>query len=172
MTAQRSAAADRAAIADLLARYCRGVDRLDLELVRSCYHADGVDHHTGFDGTVDEYVAWLAPALRRLAGTQHLVSTQLIEPAGDEAVAETYGQAVHWGDPPEDPRRNFTSGFRYLDHLQYRGGRWAIRERWAVREWTRSEAGMFVAKEADGPSGRRDADDPLWSLRSRVLGTG
>ena len=42
-------------------RYCQGIDRLDMELVRSAYHPDGVDHHTGFDGTVDEYVAWVGP---------------------------------------------------------------------------------------------------------------
>lgn len=165
------------AVADLLAkreihevvlRYCRGIDRLDLDLVRSAYHPDGVDHHTGFDGTVEEYVAWVGAALRRLDGTQHIVGNHLSEVHGDRAVAETYGTAVHWGTPADEPRLNFTSGFRYVDRMERRNGHWAIVERWAVREWTRSDAGRLIAKEGSGPSGRRDAADPLWPAMRRL----
>lgn len=161
---------DRHDIAEVVLRYCRGVDRLDLDLVRSAYHANGIDHHTGFDGTIDEYLAWVSVALRRLSGTMHIIGNQLIELAGDRAVCETYGQAVHWDDQGHDAGRNFTSGFRYVDDMTFADGRWAIAERWAVREWTRSDAGRFVAKEGAGPSGRRDERDPLSQLRRRVLG--
>src|SRR5882672_7928300 len=143
-------------IHELVLRYCRGVDRLDLDLVRSTYHPDGVDHHTGFDGPIDDYLVWVAGALSRFRGTMHLVGNHLVELDGDLAVAETYGTAVHWGDPPDDPRRNFTSGFRYVDRVERRAGRWAVAERWAVREWTRSDAGLSIPKEAPGPSGHRD----------------
>ena len=50
---------DKQAVYEVVLRYCRGVDRLDLEAVRDCYHPDGVDHHTGFSGTRDEYVLWV-----------------------------------------------------------------------------------------------------------------
>src|ERR1700722_16395209 len=50
---------DKQAVAEVVLRYCRGVDRLDLPAVRACYHDDAVDHHTGFDGGPDDYVAWL-----------------------------------------------------------------------------------------------------------------
>lgn len=153
---------DKQAIGEVVLGYCRGIDRLDLDLVRSAYHCDGVDHHTGFDGTIDEYLVWVADALRRLAGTMHLVGNQLIELHGEVALSETYGTAVHWGDPPNDPRRNFTSGFRYVDRMERRDGRWAIAERWAVREWTRSDAGLALTKEGTGPSGVRDRTDPLY----------
>lgn len=167
---ERSPESDRREIAEVVLRYCRGVDRLNFDLVRSAYHPDGIDHHTGFNGTIDEYIDWVSVALQRLSGTMHIIGNQTIELAGDRAVCETYGQAVHWGEDGEDPRRNFTSGFRYVDDMTCVDGRWAIAERWAVREWTRSDAGRFVAKEGSGPSGRRDAEDPLWQLRSRVLG--
>jgi SnoaL-like protein len=131
--------------------------------VRSAYHPDGIDHHTGFDGTIEQYLVWVAAALRRLGGTMHLVANQLIELRGDDvAVAESYGTAVHWGDPPDEPRRNFTSGFRYVDRMERREGRWAIAERWAVREWTRSDAGLAMTREGAGPSGARDRTDPLY----------
>jgi hypothetical protein len=160
MTAELS---DREQIREVVLRYCRGVDRLDFDLVRSAYHPDGIDHHTAFTGVIDEYVEWVSVALRRFNGTMHIVGNQLIEINGDAAVSETYGTAVHWGDPPDEPLRNFTSGFRYVDHMQRRDGKWAIAERWAVREWTRSDAGRHMSKEGDGPSGRRDHDDPVFA---------
>ncbi|WP_029136425.1 nuclear transport factor 2 family protein [Nakamurella lactea] len=169
MTNERTPERDRFDIGQAVLRYCRGVDRLDFDLVRSAYHPDGIDHHTGFDGSIDEYIQWVSGALQRLSGTMHIVANQLIELSGDAAVSETYGQAVHWGEPVDNPRRNFTSGFRYVDHFTLVDGRWAIAERWAVREWTRSDAGRFIAKEGTGPAGRRDTDDPLYRLRARVL---
>ena len=163
---RRSEATDREQIHRVVLQYCRGIDRLDMALVRAAYHPDGVDHHTGFDGTVDEYVAWVSTALRRLDGTMHIVGNHLVELHGDVAVAETYGTAVHWGEPGDDPRRNFTSGFRYVDLMSYADERWAISERWAVREWTRSDAGRLLPKQGEGPAGRRDGDDPLYRARA------
>ena len=74
---------DRLAIADVVLRYCRGIDRLDLELVRSCYHADATDEHGTFTGTRDEYVEWVAGVLTRFTGTMHVVANQLIDPTCD-----------------------------------------------------------------------------------------
>jgi hypothetical protein len=161
--------ADRRDIHDTVLRYCRAVDRLDFDGIRAVYADDGVDHHTGFSGPADEYVAWLRTLLPRLDGTMHLVGNHLAEVAGDEAVAETYGTAVHWASPRDDPRTNFTSGFRYVDHFVRTAAGWRIRERWAVREWTRSDAGRLLAPEGEGPRGRRDDQDPLALLRRRVL---
>lgn len=162
--------ADRHAIHDTVLRYCRAVDRLDYDGIRAVYADDGVDHHTGFSGPADDYVAWLRGLLPRLDGTMHLVGNHLAEVAGDEAVAETYGTAVHWGTPRDDPSRNFTSGFRYVDHFVRTTSGWRIRERWAVREWTRSDAGRLLAPEGAGPRGTRDDRDPLAVLRRAVLG--
>src|SRR5579862_3908887 len=44
--------ADREAIRDCLYRYCRGVDRCDMELLRSAYWPGAMDTHTGFKGTI------------------------------------------------------------------------------------------------------------------------
>ncbi|NIH80829.1 nuclear transport factor 2 family protein [Amycolatopsis viridis] len=166
------AAGDRWAIHDVVLRYCRGVDRLDFDLVRSAYHPGAIDHHTGFDGPVDDYVEWVRPLLATYTGTMHLVGNHLAEVYGTHAVAETYGTAVHWGEPAADPRRNFVSGFRYVDHLEKRDGRWAIVERFAVREWTRSTVGTQLAPEGEGPRGRRDAGDPVYLLTRRAATAG
>src|SRR5439155_24900468 len=102
---------DRQAVADVVLRYCRGIDRLDLELVRACYHPDATDEHGTFTGTRDEYVSWVAGVLERFTGTMHVVSNQLIGVDGDRAHSETYGVAYHWGEPLADHHRNFTTGF-------------------------------------------------------------
>lgn len=154
------------AIRDVIDRYCHGVDRLDLDLVRQAYHPDGIDHHTGFDGTVDEFLPWLRKGLESLAGTLHFIGNHHVDFVGDgTAISETYLMATHWGHPGQDQRTNFTTGARYVDLMERRCGRWAIAERWAVREWTRPD--VFVAPERPGPRGTRDGDDPLSVLLKR-----
>ncbi|MCB2047899.1 MAG: nuclear transport factor 2 family protein [Novosphingobium sp.] len=155
-------------IRDCVLRYCRGIDRMDLELVRSCYHPDGIDHHTGFSGSIDLFIPWVTAAISRFDGTMHFIGNHFVEGNATVAVAETYGQAVHWRTPGDDPARNFTSGFRYVDHFDKRDGHWAVAERWAVREWTRSDAGRFVTKEGDGPSPRRDREDVVYAVRRKL----
>lgn len=157
--------ADVAAIREVVTMYCRGVDRLDLDLVRQAYHPGAVDHHTGFDGTVEDFVAWLGKNLRYLTGSMHLIGNHQVEFVGDDvAISETYCVATHWGRDDQE-RSNFTSGVRYIDHMERRAGRWAIVERWAAREWTRRET--FVPPERPGPRGSRDDTDPLYRLKRR-----
>ena len=160
---------DKQAVYEVVLRYCRGIDRLDLETVRDCYHPDGVDHHTGFSGTRDEYVLWVGEGLRRFDGTMHFVGNHLAEVEGDVAFSETYGNAHHWGTPREDPALNFVSGFRYVDRFERRDGTWRIAERHAVREWTRAiPAEVVREKEGAGPEPRRDPSDPVYLIRRTV----
>jgi hypothetical protein len=168
MTDDGARYADHQQIHDLILRYCRGVDRLDLDLVRGVYHPGAVDHHTGFDGPVDDYLPWLRPTLERYDGTMHVVANHLVEFRGPRAVAETYGFAVHWGTPADDPRLNFTSGFRYVDLLECREGRWGILERHAVREWTHSDVQLLISPEGHGPRGARSPEDPALRQLARL----
>ncbi|SEL80161.1 SnoaL-like domain-containing protein [Rhodococcus maanshanensis] len=156
---------DKQAIYEVVMRYCRGIDRLDFDLVRGAYHPDGVDHHTGFDGGVEEFIAWVRPKLALFGGTMHTIGNHLVELHGNRAISESYFAATHWGHPEFG---DFTSGSRYVDLMERREGRWAIVERWAVREWTRSDEGRMITPEAAGPRGRRDGTDPLVELQSRL----
>lgn len=160
-----AAVADKLAIRDVVANYCRGIDRLDLDLVRSTYHRDAIDHHTGFDGSIDEYIAWLEPRLPLFTGTHHLMGNHLAEIVGDRAVAETYLIATHWD--VDDENRNLTTGIRYVDLMTRREGRWAVSERWAVREWGRSEARRFLP-QGNEPAAHRDATDRVYRLREQL----
>jgi len=163
----RQEAADRREIADLVARYCRAIDRLELSVVADLYIPGGIDHHTGFDGPVEEFVDWLAGVLPSLEGSFHIIGTHLAEVHGDRAIAETYATAWHWSAGGDDPSRNFVSLVRYVDDLVRYDGRWRVRERWAVRERVFSLAGLALPSAAPGPRGSRDTDDPLAVLRAR-----
>jgi hypothetical protein len=165
--ADRDERADRQAIEEVMLRYCRGIDRLDLELVRSAYHPGALDHHTGFDGLIEDYLNWVERGLRRLGGTMHMLANHTVDLRGDRAVAETYGQAVHWPVSPDDSIGNFTTGFRYVDDLAYRDGRWAIAERWAIREWQHGNVEANLPP-ASGPVGRRDKQDALYLALARL----
>lgn len=142
---------DRDEIRRLVHQYCRGVDRRDFDAVRGVYAIDGRDRHAGFDGTADDYVVWLRERISVFAGTMHLFGDHDAEFFGDHALVETYGTAMHWGDPTEHSTRNFTSGFRFIDHMRRDPDGWRIVQRHAVREWTRSDAGRLLAPEVDGP---------------------
>jgi hypothetical protein len=152
---------DKQEIYEAVMRYCRGVDRADMSLVRSAYHTDALEHHGGFDGTIDQYIPWLEETISKYDGLMHLMGNHLATVRGDRAVAETYGLGVHWVTSADDPR-NFTSGIRYIDHFLRRDGRWAISERWAVRDWVRSDVGRIAASRGDGPPSSRDHEDPVY----------
>jgi len=150
---------DKVEIYEVVLRYCRGVDRADMDLVRSAYHPGAIDHHIGFDGSIDDFIQWLKDTISKYDSTTHIVGNHLASINGDRAVAETYGMGVHRVEQLDDPR-NFTSGTRYVDRFERRSGRWAIVERWCVRDWARSDAGQS-APLGDGPRGSRSPDDPV-----------
>lgn len=160
--------ADRQAILDVVSRYCRGIDRIDADLVRSCYHEGAIDHHIGFTGTVDEFITWCFPLLRELGGTRHVIANHLCEVNGDVAVAESYVLAYHWQEPYDDVGRNFVGHGRYVDRLE-RGadGRWRIAERTALADVATPISPISVPTAIPGTS---SAQDPSYSIAEAAFG--
>jgi hypothetical protein len=156
---------ERQAIFDVVLRYCRGIDRLDMELVRSCYHSDGIDHHSGFEGVRDDYIVWVEGQLRRLVSTMHLVGNHTVRISGDIAASETYGTAFHLADVNENGMGSFTTGFRWVDRFERRDSNWRLAERFALREWTRLEPDQRPGDPKEGPVGSRDLTDPSYVIR-------
>ena len=156
---------DRHLIHEVVLRYCRGIDRMQRDLVASCFHPDATDTHGSFRGTVQEFLDWAFRLLERYDATMHLVANHLAEIGGDTAVTETYGVAHHRSSDP-DPRRNLTVGFRYIDRFERREDRvWRIAERIATTEWVDSHPPTSRwPLPADSAIGRRDDADPLWRM--------
>ena len=159
-------------IRNVVLRYCRGIDRMDRELVRSCYHPDATDDHGSFSGSVDEFLAWVWPLLERYTRTMHFVGNLLVEVGDDVAGAESYGIAFHRSED-ERPELNLVTGFRYLDRFERRAGEWRIASRVAVPEWSRVDdaAGRFLPGSAV-LQGRRDMADTSYALFESLVGKG
>lgn len=154
---------DDRAIRDVLLRYCRGIDRIDLDLVRDCYHPDAVDDHGAFRGGADDFVAWIGRLLPRYGITTHQLMNCLVEFEGDDvAHVETYGVAEHQtpGGPPE---LNLTIAFRYLDRFEDRGDGWRIAHRLCTTEWVRvNDPALAFPVDERFPRGKRDGTDPVY----------
>lgn len=159
-------------IQEVLARYARGIDRLDGPMIRSCYHDGAVDHHGIFDGTADEFVPWVLDHLQRYTLSMHFLGQSLIEyphPGADTAAVETYAMAFHRAADGEQ-RDNWITGFRYLDRFERRpvgdAGEpaWRIADRTVVGEWIRIDPLAEHRGFGDMPTGRRDASDAVYSL--------
>ncbi|QMT00974.1 nuclear transport factor 2 family protein [Gordonia jinghuaiqii] len=130
---------DRQEIYDTIARYCRGVDRHDFRLVESTYHPDAMDCRGSVERSVPEFMGWLGLTLDKYSSTMHFIGNHLAEVDRDTALAETYAIVTHLG-PDDDAGSSFTSGIRYVDHLERRSGKWGVGRRWVVREWFRSDS--------------------------------
>ena len=159
--------ADEHAIRNVLLRYCRGIDRIDLDLVRECFHVDARDNHGAFDGTVDEFITWIARLLPRYDVSIHNLSNMLIEfHPGDPDVAhvETYGTAEHQ-TIGGGPSLNLTIFFRYIDRFERRSGTgWRIADRVGTTELVRvNDPALAFAPDDRYPRGRRgDRSDPVY----------
>lgn len=129
--------ASRIDITDVLHKYCRGMDRMDRELTRSCWHDDGTDDHAPlFVGSADAFLDWLWPVHADMDLTRHRVTNVLIDLRGDQAGVESYWE-VTFRTSTSRGLVDTRSGGRYVDTFERREGIWAISHRRSIREWTR-----------------------------------
>jgi ketosteroid isomerase-like protein len=137
--------ADRQAIRDCLATYCRAVDRLDRELLLSVYHEDAVDDHGVFVGSREAFADWvIAFHGRAQHATQHIITNHVCELDGDTAHCETYWMFAAMNTQGEPLT---LSGGRYIDRFERRDGRWAIALRKLVGDWAGTPGGALLSAE-------------------------
>lgn len=158
---------DESEIRANMARYARGIDRMDLDLLRSCYHDDAWDDHGGYIGPVDGYIDVLRASLPRLQLSSHIMVNQVIDFESDDvARVETYCWDV-LRQPPQDGGRGQDRFMmlRYCDRFERRNGEWKVAHRVVVFD---GENVAPVEELAAPPMvrGRRDADDP--ALRAEL----
>lgn len=122
---------DRSEIHRVMLRYARGLDRLDNELVRSCYWEDAIEDHGHFVGMPDDFIAYADSTTLMFEAAQHGLLNHICDLQGDEAFTETYFQftGVTAGAAP-----NFVSTGRYVDHFRKRAGEWRIANRVTIVE--------------------------------------
>jgi hypothetical protein len=181
-----SVVADKQAIREALQRYCRGLDRRDLEMGLSAFHEDSHVEHGFFTGSGHDWVRFVlsAPPIDRIGigegdplldvveSQQHHVTNQLIELDGDVAYSEAYFVEYTMSRRREQSYLS-TVGGRYAERYERRNGDWRVAQRRAVRDW--DSIAPIVARFPGwekSPQGTRDRTDPsYWSGRAGLVPT-
>lgn len=126
------AAADTFEIRNVLGAYCQAIDAEDYEGARDCYHHDAVDDHGLYRGDTEGLLVFFRRLGRSLAATSHMLGMPWITVLEDRAWAVTpllHRMRAIRGDEA------LLQGYRYLDYLERRDGRWRIARRTVVLDW-------------------------------------
>ena len=155
----------RAQIHDALLRYCRGLDRVDMDLVRSAFHKDAwIDFPASLHvGSVDGFLDFLSGEMPRFVRTMHFLGNSLIEFDGPNlAHVETYLNADHQGSQVHQwAGEQVKLWARYLDLFEQRDGQWLIARRALRVDWMyRYPKDGWFDDHPDASVGRRDGTDP------------
>lgn len=156
----------RAQIHDVLLRYCRGLDRVDMSLVRGAFHPDAwIDFPESLHiGGVEGFFQFLTAEMPRFNWTQHFLGNSLIEFDGpDFAYVETYLHADHQGSERHHWKNQTVKLWaRYLDQFTCRDGVWLIqRRRLAVDAMYRYPNEGWFDDHPDASGSKRDGTDPV-----------
>ncbi|WP_068071751.1 nuclear transport factor 2 family protein [Novosphingobium lentum] len=185
---------DRQQIEDKLKLYCRAIDRLDVELLRSIYWPEGTDDHGSFVGNAHEFADFIMVDLRkRVIDGMHAIMHSVIDvqgqfataesyywayqlcPGGVEAVTEFFGAryAAQHADRIDGPH-DFFCGGRYIDLFEQRDGEWKVLRRKITNEWNTVRPTDRITDQGAiahyNLPGMRGPDD--WVYANRVPGKG
>src|SRR5262245_60411547 len=156
------------AIAEVIYPYCRALDRMDWELARTVWHADGTADYGAnmFQGTGSGFIEWVWTQHAAMMGHSHQITNVLIEVDGERAASEAYVTAALRLEADANAHATeIVSRGRYVDTWSRRDGRWAIDHRRFVEDFTSTYP--VTAMEATDPAvatARRDRDDPSYQV--------
>ncbi len=153
---------ERDAIADVLRRYIRGLDRHDAELESSAFWPDAQVNYGYYSGLRDDFVQWGNDGHeQRYAGHEHHITNQIIDIDGDVAHVESY---VIYLLRFKDETATHIGGARYIDRMERRDGQWRISVREFLPDIMMEAKSIFAGEFAEamlprsGP-GRWDRSD-------------
>ncbi len=161
-------------IQDVLARYARGVDRADADLLLSCYHADAIEEHgSTYKGPAHEYVLGAVERLAKLSHPMaHYVSNVHVEflDDGETAWVESYVLTFARFDDKSGQAHDTLTGGRLADRFERRGGIWRIAHRKMAFDWNRDAPanetwclGLFNPDDPKMVMGKRGREDLSYS---------
>jgi ketosteroid isomerase-like protein len=169
---------DESEIRAVLARYARGIDRFDADLVRSCYHDDATHLHGGYRGSAEGFIEYALQWADKVDWWTHWLCQSTIELDGDSAWVETYCLCLT-RMRPEAARASSLDGLatdtsqvdrianiRYVDHFERRDGVWRIARRKLIYQPGRIDPVIIDAALAEGSlRGANGRDDPSYDRR-------
>jgi SnoaL-like domain len=186
---------DRQEIEQVLMLYCRAIDRMDYELLKSVYHPDGTDDHGSFCGNAHEFAKVIMASLAEVViDGMHTVTHCAIDvqgkfatseayywayqmcPGGNAKVAAFFGERYAEAVKKQgllDKNHDFFCGGRYIDLFEKRAGSWKILRRKITNEWNVVQPCTRITDQghiaAFNLPGRRDRQDYVYL--NRIPGT-
>lgn len=155
---------DRQGILDCICRYSRGLDRHDIDILASAYHADAIDEHGFAMNALPEFAEWINKLHdNHFSITLHSITTHNCELDGDTAHCESY---VLFGLSTLDEQKVWFGGGRYADRVERREGHWKIAHRRTIIEWLfTGDNALFNSpgfKAWQYPAGKKDRSDDTY----------
>lgn len=127
---------DHYEITKTLSQYCHGCDRCDEERMANVYLDDSWDDHGDVEAPGPEFARIMTARIQSTTKTlSHMLGQSQIKVDGDEAGAETYFLAAFLTTRDGVEICNQLGG-RFVDKLQRVDGRWRIKHRIAMRDWS------------------------------------
>lgn len=156
-------------IRQLVLLYSRGVDRKDIDLLRTLYAKAATDDHgSHFKGQADDYLRFLEKSFPYMRMSGHYVCNHLISVNGDEGEGEVYALAYHLIPDGKGGIVEDFAGVRYIDRYRKEGGRWLFAQR--VVEFDFRSKRPVATPEGAAPV---PADDASYkTLASRLFARG
>jgi len=128
---------DHYEITQTLKQYCHGCDRADEERMSGVYLDDSWDDHGSVKAPGKEFTKLIMhDILTTTSSLYHMLGQSQINVNGDEAGAETYFFAVSRSTGEDGVELCNQLGGRFVDKLQREDGRWRIKNRVVLRDWT------------------------------------
>ena len=125
-----------------MVRYCRGMDRKELDLMQSTYWPESTEDHGMYVGLSHDFCEWTMAVQKELSHkASHYVTNMLIDLDGDQAKRET--AFIYMRVPTDGGPTDVLCG-RYRDLCERRGGEWKVLSRTCVWDWAQR-----LAPEAD-----------------------
>jgi hypothetical protein len=156
---------DKQALHDVVMRSCRGVDRLDAELLASAYHSDAYEDHGPFyQGDVQGYVPFLIEDhRRRYVATMHSILNEDYRVNGDVGYGECYLVAFLVHEQPDSTQYSVRiAAGRYIDQFERRAGEWRIARRHAIPTFVK--APLVADRPEQWTQASRDRSDITYRL--------
>jgi hypothetical protein len=153
-------------ISEALIRYCRAMDRVDVELAREVWHADGIaDYRPTYYGLGRDFAEWICELHRtQMLSHMHRISNVLIVVAGERARSECYITAIMRRTGREHVVQTTYWG-RYLDEWSPREDRWAIDRRRYIHEFDETrQIDLALSQGRPATLTTRDRGDPSYDL--------
>lgn len=158
----------RLEIQEVLARYCRGVDRGDVELLRSVYHPEAIDDHGAHKGRGYDFAPLVIERMDKsgLNSLRQITNMIFRFDSPTRARVESCYISVNGDiDPATGQPLHYKAFGRYLDIFEKRDRAWKIAHRRVLIDW--SEAGTPPHPWRRIPEflqGGRREKDPSWGF--------